>query len=146
MASAAPPPSVNAGGETRLNFTIGASAPGRFAPLPGVKIWVTREDPTYALMQAGIPVRGDLVTEIDSDCHDVTACLRDWKAMTKGALGFITSDAGGHARTPVMKPGRYFLVGVAPYQGRHLFWHRPIDIRAGSNAVTLDQTNASTIR
>jgi hypothetical protein len=145
MASAAPPP-VSARGEARLNFLIAAAAPGRLAPFAGVKIWVTREDPTYALMQEGIPVRGDLATEIDSDCHDVTACMRDWKAMTKGALGLITSDAGGHARTPVMKPGRYFLVGVAPYQGRHLFWHRPIDVRAGSNDVTLDQTNASTIR
>jgi len=66
--------------------------------------------------------------------------------MTKSALGFITTDSGGHARTPVMKPGSYYLVGVAPYQGKHLFWHRPIAIRAGSNAVTLDQTNASIIR
>jgi hypothetical protein len=146
MASAAPPPSTTSRAETRLNFTIGAAAPGRFAPFAGVKIWVTREDPTMALMRANIPVRGDLVTEIDSDCHDIKACLRDWKAMTKGALGFITTDAGGHALTPVMTPGRYFLIGIAPYQGRHLFWHRPIDIRAGTNAVTLDQTNASTIR
>lgn len=145
MASAAPPP-VRTRGETRLNFTIGSAAPGRFAPFAGVKIWVTRQDPTMALMQANIPVRGDLVTEIDSDCHDIKACLRDWKAMTKGALGFITTDASGHALTPVMNPGRYFLVGIAPYQGRHLFWHRSIDIRAGTNVVTLDQTNASTIR
>ena len=97
-------------------------------------------------MRANIPVRGDLVTEVNSDCHDITACVRDWKAMTKTALGYITTDAAGHARTPVMAPGRYFLVGVAPYQGRHVFWHRPIDIRAGAHDVTLDQTNASTIR
>jgi hypothetical protein len=149
MASAAPPPaqSGSAGrGETRLNFSIGTAAPGRFAPLAGVKIWVTRQDPTLALMRAGIPVRGDLVTEVDSDCHAIAACMRDWKAMTAGALGFITSDAKGHALTPVMTPGRYFLVGVAPYQGRHLFWHCPIEIRSGSNAVTLDQSNASVIR
>jgi len=94
MASATPP-SGPARGETRLNFQIGAAAPGRFAPLPGVKIWVTRQDPTVALMRANIPVRGDLVREIDSDCHDVAACLRDWKAMTAGALGFITTDARG---------------------------------------------------
>ena len=151
MASAAPPPAPQASpqpgrGETRLNFLIGAAAPGRFAPLAGVKIWVTRMDPTEALMRANIPVRGDLVTEIDSDCHNVAACMRDWKAMTGSALGFITSDAGGRAQTPVMTPGRYYLVGVAPYQGKHLFWHRPVEIRAGANAVTLDQTNASTIQ
>ena len=103
-------------------------------------------DPTIALMRAGIPVRVDLVTEIDSDCHNVAACMRDWKAMTASALGFITSDPAGNALTPVMTPGRYYLVGVAPYQGRHLFWHRQVEIRAGANAVTLDQTNASTIQ
>jgi hypothetical protein len=151
MASAAPPPpprsQQQAGpGETRLNFLIGSSAPGRFAPISAVKIWVTRTDPTMALMRANIPVRGDLVTEIDSDCRNIAACMRDWKAMTAGALGYITSDAGGHARTPVMTVGRYFLIGVAPYQGRHLFWHRPIEIRGGANAVTLDQTNASMIQ
>ena len=147
MASAAPPPTPQpSGSETRLNFLIGAVAPGRLVPLAGVKIWVTRMDPTMALMRAGIPVRGDLVTEIDSDCHNLAACMRDWKAMTKGALGFITSDAGGRAITPVMTPGRYFLVGVAPYQGRHLFWHRPIEIRSGANAVTLDQSNAGMIQ
>lgn len=145
MASAAPPPAP-VHGETRLNFQIGAAAPGRFAPIAGVKIWVTRMDPTMALMRANIPVRGDLVTEIDSDCHNLAACMRDWKAMTSGALGFITSDRSGHALTPVMTPGRYYLVGVAPYQRKHLFWHRPIDIRAGANAVTLDQTNASLIQ
>jgi len=138
--------SAQGSADTRLNFQIGTAAPGRFAPLAGVKIWVTREDPENALVRAGIPVRGDLVTEIDSDCHDVAACMRDWKAMTVSALGFVTSDAGGRARTPVLKPGRYYLVGVAPYQGRHLFWHRAIDMRNGPATVTLDQTNASTIQ
>ena len=145
MASAILPPQAG-GGDTRLAFQVGIGAPGRFAPLRGIKVWVTREDPTMALVRAGVPVRGDLVTEIDSDCHDVAACMRDWKAMTASALGFVTTDAGGHARTPVLKPGRYYLVGVAPYQGRHLFWHRPIDIRSGSNTVALDQTNASMIQ
>ena len=145
MASTAPTPAP-IHGETRINFQIGAAAPGRFAPIAGVKIWVTRMDPTIALMRAGIPVRVDLVTEIDSDCHNVAACMRDWKAMTASALGFITSDAAGHALTPVMTPGRYYLVGVAPHQGRHLFWHRQIEVKAGANAVTLDQTNASTIQ
>jgi hypothetical protein len=147
MTSNAPPAqSTPASGETRLTFRIGATASGSFTPFAGVKVWVTRVDPTMALMQAGIPVRGDLVTEIDSDCHDAAACLRDWKAMTTGALGFISTDAQGHARTPVMPPGHYFLIGVAPYRGKHLFWHRDINIRAGSNEVTLDQTNASIIQ
>ena len=145
-AKVAPPPAVSAQGDARLTFQIGTATPGRFAPMAGVRVWVTREDPENALVRAGIPVRGDLVTEIDSDCHDITACTRDWKAMTVSALGFVTTDANGHAQTPVMKPGRYYLVGVAPYQGRHLFWHHAIDMRNAPAAVTLDQTNASMIQ
>jgi hypothetical protein len=138
--------STQSPGDTRLSFQIGAAAPGRFVPFAGVKVWVTREDPENALVRAGVPVQRDLVAQIDGDCHNVTACMRDWKAMTTSALGFITTDANGHAQTPAFKPGRYYLVGVAPYQGRHLFWHRAIDIRSGPNAVTLDQTNASMIQ
>jgi hypothetical protein len=146
-AKTAPPSqgSAQPGGGARLNFQIGASAPGRFAPFAGVKIWVTREAPENALVRAGVPVRGDLVTEIDSDCHDVTACVRDWKAMTTSALGLITTDEAGHAQTPVLSAGRYYLVGLAPYQGKHLFWHRMVEVKTGPAMVTLDQTNASII-
>lgn len=133
-------------GDTRLSFRIGAAAPGQFVPFAGIKIWVTREDPENALVRAGIPVQRDLVAQIDGDCHKLAACMRDWKAMTTSALGFIITDANGHAQTPAFKPGHYYLVGVAPYQGRHLFWHRAIDIRNGPNAITLDQTNASMIQ
>jgi hypothetical protein len=141
-----PAPTAQGAGDARLTFQIGAAMPGHFQPFGGVRVWVTREDPENALVRAGVPVQRDLVAQIDGDCHDVAACTRDFKAMTVSALGFITTDANGHAQTPAMKPGRYYLVGVAPYQGRHLFWHRAIDMRSGPATVTLDQTNASMIQ
>jgi len=42
-----------------------------------------------------------------------------------------------------LKPGRYYLVGFTPFQGHSLVWHMPVDLHAGSNAVTLTPQNGS---
>jgi len=64
-------------------------------------------------------------------------------AMTTGALGEATTDASGHAQSAALKPGRYYLVGFTPYHGHALMWHMPVDLHAGSNAVTLTPQNGS---
>lgn len=142
-APSAPAPS-SASGNANLNFTIGSAAPGSFAPMSGVQVWVTREDPEAALLRAGFARGGPLVSRLYADCHTPANCLNDWKAMTSTALGSIRTDAQGHAQTPSLPAGRYYLVGMAPWQGgKALFWRQPIDLKPGSNSITLDQTNGS---
>jgi len=124
-----------------LNFDIGAATPGQFTPFAGIQIWVTREDPEASLRRAGIPQEGPLLTSLVADCHIPANCVRDWKAMTSTALGSIRTDAAGHAHTPSIPAGRYYLVGLAPYHGKALFWRQAVNLQAGSNSVMLDQTN-----
>jgi hypothetical protein len=141
--ASAAPGSASGGGKAVLNFTIGASAPGSLAPMSGVQMWVTREDPEAALLRAGFPRGGSLASRLYADCHVPANCMRDWQAMTSTALGSIRTDASGHAQTPSIPAGRYYLVGMAPYQSKALFWRLPVDLKPGANGVVLDQTNAS---
>jgi hypothetical protein len=127
-----------------LNFSVGAATLGSFTPFTGIRVWVTPTDPEASLMRAGFPQGpGPLVRRLAADCHNPSNCVRDWKTMTSTALGSILTDAAGHARTPPIPAGHYYLVGVAPYQGKALFWRRPVNLQAGSNSVTLDPTNGS---
>jgi hypothetical protein len=122
-----------------LKFDVGAAAPGSFTPLSGLQIWVTREDPQIAL---GAPP----ATRLAADCGDVQACAQDLKLMTAKALGSVRTDAQGHAQTPHIATGRYYLVGIFPYQGHAWVWDVPINLQPGENGVTLDQTNGRSFR
>jgi hypothetical protein len=64
-------------------------------------------------------------------------------AMFNGALGAAAIDPNGHAQTPGLPPGHYYLVGFTPYQGHALIWHLPFDLRPGANSVALTPQNGS---
>ena len=116
-------------------------------PFGEVHIWVTPENPLDAMVRAGLVAGGGSISaKLAADCGDVAACTKDLQVMTGKALGSVLSDAAGHAQTPTIPAGRYFLVGFAPYDGKVLFWNRSIDLQSGSNSVTLDQTNGVAIR
>jgi hypothetical protein len=64
-------------------------------------------------------------------------------ALTAGTVGVALTDSSGHAATGGVPPGRYYLVGFAPYKGHSLVWHMPVDLRPGANSVTLGPENGS---
>jgi hypothetical protein len=55
-------------------------------------------------------------------------------------------DATGQAHTPEIPPGRYYLFGMAAYQGKALAWNLPVDLAPGANAVTLSPQNGRLLR
>jgi hypothetical protein len=130
-----------------LDMQVGIGAPGHLSPLPGLQFWVTPQNPAEALAAAGImPASSRSVGEfLNADCRNQANCIRDWNTMTGRALGSVRTDAAGHARTPPIQAGRYYIVGFAPDKTRGLFWSLPVDARPGSNAVTLNQTNGAAL-
>jgi hypothetical protein len=66
--------------------------------------------------------------------------------MTAHALGSVKTDAAGHAQTPAIPAGRYYLIGVVPFEGKALLWHYGIELTPGSNLITLDDRTGSIIR
>jgi hypothetical protein len=148
----AQPASVAAPATTAvLNLSIGVMSNGQFSPAPaGTKVYVTTQNPDANLMKAGFAPNPGVgpIESLFAACkigHGGTQerCNQGFAAMTAGTLGGAVSDASGHAQTGVLKPGHYYLVGFAPYQGHSLVWHLPVDLHAGSNSVTLTPQNGS---
>jgi hypothetical protein len=139
------------GAQAILSLTIGVQRPQGFVPAPvGTRIAVTNQDPDANLVRAGFPgdAAGPPIEKLFAACKIgqggvQEVCNRGMTAMTLGALGVITTDASGHGQTGALAPGRYYLVGFAPYQGHSLLWHIPVDLKPGANAFTLTPQNGS---
>jgi hypothetical protein len=138
-----PAPPASAATNSVLKFQVGIATPGNFAPLADIQIWVTPENPEEALVRAGYGTAGggSLGEKFTADCRNPNNCVRDLKTMTAKALGAVRTDASGHAQTPSIPAGRYYLIGVSAYQGKPLLWATPVNLQPGANTVTLDQTN-----
>jgi hypothetical protein len=134
-----------------LNLSIGVMVSGNLSPAPaGIKVYVTTQNPDVNLMKAGFDPNPGVgpVESLFAACkigHGGTQerCNQGFAAMTAGTLSGAVSDASGHGQTGALKPGHYYLVGFAPYQGHSLVWHLPVDLHAGSNSVTLTPQNGS---
>jgi hypothetical protein len=142
---------ASTGGPAILTLTIGLVSAQGFSPAPaGTNIFVTNQDPDANLMRAGFAgdASGPPVDKLFAACKIgqggvQEVCNRGMTAMTAGSLGVVTSDASGHGQTGALAPGRYYLVGFAPFQGHSLLWHIPVDLRPGANSFTLTPQNGS---
>ena len=138
-------------GQAILNLTVGIQQPTGFSPAPaGTRIAVTRQNPDEQLIKAGFAANagGAPIDTLFAACNvghggDQGRCSLGVTAMMAGALGVATTDEAGHSQTAALPPGRYYLVGFSPYQGHELVWHLPIDLAAGTNAMTLTPQNGS---
>jgi len=138
-------------GQAILNLTVGVQQPNGFSPaVAGTRIAVTRQNPDAGLISAGFAAdaSGAPIDKLFAACNighggDQNRCRLGTLAMLAGALGVATTDAAGHTQTGALPPGRYYLVGFYPYQGHELVWHLPVDLAAGTNALTLTPQNGS---
>jgi hypothetical protein len=147
------PPAAATGSESGqgiLDLRVGVTLDGRFSAVPaGTRIWVTKEDPNNNLVKAGFGAdAGTPVEKLFAACNignggNQASCNRGMNAMVAGALGIAQTDAQGHARTPALPPGRYYVVGFVPYKGHSLLWHLPVDVKSGANALSLEPQNGS---
>ena len=93
--------------------------PGAQTKLPPLGVWA------YAC-QTGSPV-----------------CKQALYDMQHNSAGEAKTDADGRATMPAVPPGTYYLFSLAPYNGKLLVWDLRVDLRAGANAITLDQQNSA---
>jgi len=67
------------------------------------------------------------------------------QALQPVSVGFATADAGGHAKTPPLAAGRYWVLSDARFDNRHIMWHQPVDVKGSEASLTLDQRNAISV-
>ena len=140
-----------ASGQAFLQLSVGAMLEGHFSPVPtGTAIWMTPQNPDENLVKAGfVPDPGrQPIDKLFAACqigHGGTqeSCNRGMQAMMVGALGVARTDAAGHIQTGALAPGRYYVVGIVPFQGHVLMWHLPVNLKSGANSLSLTPQNGS---
>jgi hypothetical protein len=73
------------------------------------------------------------------------ACQQGALALQAYSVGMATTDADGHAQTPPLPAGRYWVLSDTKVDNRRVMWNEPVDLKVGANSLTLDQRNAKPV-
>jgi hypothetical protein len=136
-----------AGAGSVLSLSIQANPPGSFN-VANRKIWVLKREPRQALIAAGMPdnANGNALQNWIRSCQaHVPTCQQGGQALKPYLLGIATTDANGHAQTPPLPAGRYWVFGDGRIDNRPMLWNQPVDVRDGPASLTLDQRNATPV-
>ena len=66
-------------------------------------------------------------------------------ALKPYTLGVATTDASGHAQSPPLPAGRYWVFADGKVDNRAMLWNQRVDVKAGPASITLDQHNATPV-
>ena len=104
-----------------------------------------KQDAQVALIKGGItntPYGTVLQTWMRACTAHAPACQQGALALKPYSVGLATTDATGHAHTPPLPPGRYWVLSDAKVANKHLMWNQPVDVGTNEKLVTLDERNA----
>jgi hypothetical protein len=70
-------------------------------------------------------------------------CQQGALALKAYTVGIATTDATGHAQTPPLPAGRYWVLADAKVDAnKHIMWNQPVDVKGADASLTLDRRNA----
>jgi len=127
-----------------LSLSVISSGQGGSA-LAGRPLWVLKSDPQFALIKGGVqstPYGTPLQNWMRACQSRTPVCQQGANALKPFSVGIATTDVNGHAQTPPLAIGRYWVLSDAKVDNRHLMWNQPVDVKAGSNSLTLDRQNS----
>ncbi|HET7096989.1 MAG TPA: hypothetical protein VFJ68_06325 [Casimicrobiaceae bacterium] len=140
-ARAEPVRASNGGG--KLDLSVVALAPGH--NIAGRKLWVLKEDAQVALIKGGVQSTPDasvLQNWIGACQSHTPLCEKGANALKAYSVGLATTDATGHALTPPLPAGRYWVLADAKLANKRVVWNQPVDVKGGDKSLTLDARNA----
>lgn len=126
-----------------------SAAPGAPNPLANHPYVLLRSSFASILTRAGVQVPmgvspyavlGNACNQHSPDCQKILA------AVNADAASATRSDASGRAAMPPVATGTYYLMISAQYNNHALVWDMPVQLKAGNNALTLEQANASIVK
>jgi hypothetical protein len=136
-------------GNATLSITSGFPAqPGAPNPLAGRPYVILRDRYGDALSKGGVSVPqgvspykyvGSICTSRTPDCQKIL------DAVNASAASAVRADANGSGTFPGVPPGTYYLMISARYNNQALVWEQPVQLKAGSNSLTLNPSNATPI-
>lgn len=145
VATAAPPsaarPDSTTGGV--IDFSVGT--PSSENKVAGRTLWLLKQDAQVALIKGGLkstPNASVLQNWMRACAERTPDCQKGVLALNAYSVGYIKTDANGHAVTPPLPAGRYWVLSDTKIGDKKVMWHELVDVRAGTQSVTLDQRNA----
>ena len=144
-ASAAPASSAGSGTTAGgvIDFSVGA--PSADNKVAGRTLWVLKQDAQVALIKGGLksnPYATVLQNWMRACAERTPDCEKGIRALQVYSVGYIKTDANGHALTPPLPAGRYWVLSDAKIGDKKVMWNELVDVKAGTQSVTLDQRNA----
>ena len=112
------------------------------------KLWVLKKEPRQALIAAGLPdnANGNALQNWIRACQArAPACQQGGTALKPYMLGIATTDANGHAQSPPLPAGRYWVFADGRIDNRPMLWNQPVDVRSGPASLVLDAHNATPV-
>ena len=126
-----------------IDFSVGTPSPNN--KVAGRVLWVLKQDAQVALIKGGLTSTPDgsvLQNWMRACVNKAPACEKGIRALQVFSVGYVTTDANGHAQTPTLPAGRYWVLSDTKVGNKQLMWHELVDVRSGTQSVTLDQRNA----
>jgi hypothetical protein len=126
-----------------IDFSVGA--PSADNKVAGRTLWVLKQDAQVALIKGGLksnPYASVLQNWMRACAERTPDCEKGIRALQVYSVGYIKTDANGHALTPPLPAGRYWVLSDAKIGDKKVMWHELVDVKAGTQSVTLDQRNA----
>jgi hypothetical protein len=133
-------------GNATLSVASGLpTQPGAPNPLAGRPYILLRESYADALAKGGVVVppgtsaykyAGVACAGRTPDCQKVS------DAIKVSAASAVRADATGSGTFPGVPPGTYYLMISARFNNQSLVWGQAVQLKAGQNSITLDQSTA----
>ena len=126
-----------------IDFSVGA--PSSENNVAGRTLWVLKQDAQVALIKGGLkstPYASVLQNWMRACVERTPDCEKGVRALSAYSVGYIKTDANGHAVTPTLPAGRYWVLSDAKVGNKRLMWHELVDVKLGTQSVMLDQRNA----
>jgi hypothetical protein len=133
-------------GNATLSIVSGFPAqPGVANPLAGHPYTLLRDSFATIVAKAGVTVAPGTspYKALGMACGNHTPdCQKIMDAIKASAASAVRADANGSGTFPGVAPGTYYLMISSRYNNQNLVWGQPVQLKAGTNSLTLDQRNA----
>ncbi len=150
LPSSQPSSPAPGGGAAILSVSSGLpSKPGYPNPLASISMYLLKESFASVAAKNGVqPAAGqNAIQAWGAACeHQAPECRQAMTAAKTLIASRLKFDLDGHASFSGVPAGKYHLFGFVLYEGHHLVWDLPLEVKNGPNAAVLDQRNAYSMK
>jgi hypothetical protein len=136
-------------GNASLAIVSGFPAqPGTPNPLAAHPYTLLRDSLANIVAKAGVtlPAGESPYKALAIACGNRTPdCQKMTDGIKANAAAAVRADANGSGTINGVAPGTYYLMISTRYNNQGLVWSQPVQVKPGSNSITLDQRNATPV-